>query len=278
MKAEWSPDSETILCISLAARPGNIGMTLHNAAYRALGLNYLYKAIRTTDLRGALIGVKALGIRACSLSMPFKEEALPLMDKVDDTARAVGAVNAIVNVGGILTGSNTDEYGARVVLEGLGVPRSAHVLVLGAGGVARAVLHALQALGYGSVTISNRSAERAASLAAPKGFEVVPWDARAEVNAQLIVNATSVGMDPDSDVSPIAETSIARATAIMDVVTNPAETKLIAAGRKLGKRTASGPLMSLHQAARQFELYTGKSAPLDVMEKAMMQLLASQAK
>src|SRR6476469_9061029 len=115
-------NKDTKLCISLAARPSNIGTRFHNYLYDRLGIDFIYKAFTTTDIAAAIGGVRALGIRGCSVSMPFKEDVIALVDHVEPSARAIHSVNTIVNDGGVLTASNTDylaverliaEYGLR---------------------------------------------------------------------------------------------------------------------------------------------------------------------
>ena len=101
-------NKDTVLCISLAARPSNIGTRFHNYLYDRLGLDFLYKACTTTDLPAAIGGIRALNIRGCSVSMPFKQDALSLVDRIEPSAAAIGAVNTIVNDGGELTAANTD--------------------------------------------------------------------------------------------------------------------------------------------------------------------------
>src|SRR3990172_6053257 len=104
-------EKDTQLCISVAARPSNFGTTIHNAVFRKLGLNFIYTAFGITDIAGAVVGVRALGIRGCSVSMPFKEAVIPYLDALDPAARTIGAVNTVVNDSGRLTGYNTDIAG-----------------------------------------------------------------------------------------------------------------------------------------------------------------------
>lgn len=267
------PNKDTVVCISLASKPSNFGMSVHNAAYRALGLNFLYKAFSTDDLPAALAGVRALGIRGCSVSMPFKETAAGLVDELDAAATAIGAINTIVNDRGRLYGYNTDAYGAQQVLAQLDLARDSRLLILGAGGVARAVLWAVKSLGYTSIMVTNRSAERLRTWQASLEWSVLPWGEHNSYPADLIINTTSVGMEPDVDAVPIGDDAIQRSRAVMDVVVSPLESRLIRTARLLGRAVVCGYEMSLQQAARQFELYTGKPAPLQNMEENLRQLL-----
>lgn len=250
-------------------------MTVHNAAYRTLGLNFLYKAFAVDDLRGALAGVRALGIRGCSVSMPFKEIAVSFVDELDSAAVSIGAINTIVNDSGRLIGYNTDAYGAQVVLARLDLPRASRVLLLGAGGAARAILYALKSLGYSNITVANRSLTRIAAWPNSPDYSFLPWAERHAFVPDIIINSTSVGMTPSTHDIPIGEESVARTRAVFDVVVTPPETRLIQLARAQGKLAICGYEMSLHQAVRQFELYTGHAAPVAKMEECMKQLVGN---
>ena len=266
-------NKDTQLCISVASRPSNCGTTLHNAAYEALGMNFVYKAFGINDLAGALAGVRALDIRGCSVSMPFKEAVLPFLNDLDETANLIGAVNTVVNIGGRLTGYNTDAIGAQKALESIRATPSEKVLLLGAGGVARAIVYALRQMGFMRVQVSNRDHERIQRLNSILPCEIVPWEDRSKAQADLLINATSVGMSPEIDKSPMDVEFLGTVRAVMDVVVFPEESRLIMLARSLGKETAPGYVMSLEQAIEQFRLYTGATPPRDVMEQSLKHLL-----
>lgn len=266
-------NKDTQLCISVASRPSNFGTTLHNAAYEALGLNFVYKAFGINDLAGAIAGVRALNIRGCSVSMPFKEAVLPLLDDLDETAQVIGAVNTVVNVGGRLTGYNTDAIGARKALESIQTTPGEKVLLLGAGGVARAILYTLRQMGFRRVQVSNRDLERIQRLNLILPCDVVPWADRNNAQADLLINATSLGMSPEIDNSPMDAEFLRRTRAVMDVVVFPEESRLIMLARSFGKEAAPGYVMSLEQAIEQFRLYTDAEPPRDVMKQSLKQLL-----
>jgi shikimate dehydrogenase len=268
-------NKDTQLCISVAGRPSNFGTTLHNAGYAALGLNYVYKAFGVNDLAGALIGVRALHIRGCSVSMPFKEVVLPFLDDLDETARVIGAVNTIVNDAGRLVGYNTDAIGARKALESIAAKSSETVLLLGAGGAARAIVFALQQMGFKQVRVSNRDPKKIKYLDSIMSCEVVLWEERHLAGADLLINATSVGMSPDVDKSPIGSEFLSQIRGVMDVVVLPMESSLIKLARSLGKDVAPGYLMSLEQMIEQFRLYTGEAPPRDVMVDNLNRLLTN---
>jgi shikimate dehydrogenase len=264
---------DTKICISVAERPGNFGTTVHNAAYRAMGLDFIYKAFAVSDIGGAVAGIRSLGIRGCGVSMPFKEKVLAHMDRLDPMAQSIGAVNTIVNDDGRLTGYNTDAEGAARVLRPLD-PQGMKALLLGAGGVAAAIAHALRGLGASKVTVANRTKERAARLAKATGFAWRPWEERNAAEADLLINATSIGMAPDEEESPVDECLVRRCAVVMDVIVTPLESRLIRVAESLGKTVIPGHRLSLFQAAAQFELYTGRQAPLAVMSDAVISLLA----
>ena len=266
-------DKDTQLCISVASRPSNFGTTLHNAAYAALGLNFVYNACADSHIAGAIAGVRALGNRGCSVSMPFKQAVVPCLDALDRTAREIGAVNTVVNDRGVLTGYNTDVVGARRALQQLAPRPDERVLVLGAGGAARAVLFALRELGMHRVAVAARDGARLEPLRSILPFRSIAWAQRQRDGADVLVNATPVGMRPDDQSMPVDEAFLDGCRAVMDVVISPMETKLIGCATAKGKLVAPGYLMSLEQAMAQFTLYAGVDAPRAVMERHMRELL-----
>jgi len=267
-------NKDTHLCISVASHPSNFGTTLHNAAYTALSLNFVYKAFGISDLAGALTGVRALNIRGCSVSMPFKEAVLPLLDELDETARVIGAVNTVVNEAGTLKGYNTDAVGASKALEAIKAQPGESVLLMGSGGVARAIVFALRQLGFSQVWVANRDLKKVQLLNSILPCEVVPWDERHKIGADLFINATSIGMSPDVQRSPIEAKFLRQTRAVMDVVVSPMETRLIREARSLGLEVAPGHLMSLEQAIAQFRLYTGVVPPRALLESKIRELQA----
>ena len=259
---------QTKLCISLSGSPGSFGATVHNAAYRALKLDFLYKPCTTNDLPGAMRALRALDIRGCSVSMPFKEAVVKLIDEVDPEAARAGSVNSIVNNAGILSGYSTDIYGARRALEQLGVGGSDSALLLGAGGVARAVLLALIDLGVARIKVANRGTQRLQDLAKHFGpaISAIQWEERHSADVNLVVNATSVGMR--DELCAVEMERMSGVERVMDVVVSKQGTALVQAARRAGKRAMGGGCMCIYQAAKQFELYTGHTAPLEIMREA----------
>lgn len=268
----------TRLCISLADRPSRFGITVHNAAFRALELDYLYKAFRPADLSQAIAGIRGLGIRGCGVSMPYKVSAMDYVDAIDPPAAAIGAINTIVNDDGFLTGYNTDATAAFRALSEAGVEKTDRVLLLGAGGVARAILHALSELGVDAIHVAARNLEAARELDTLVRVKPVSWQTRHEVDATAVINATPIGMRPDEESTPLDVTQFPELRMLYEVVVDPPQTRLISAARARGCGSViDGLTMSVYQASEQFRLYTGREAPLDVMRRAAAELFQSSA-
>lgn len=268
------------LCGSLSRLPVSLGAAMHNAGYRALGLPFVYVPFRTTHLEGAVAGMRAMGIRGFGVSMPFKLEITRLCDELEPLAERIGAVNTVVNDDGRLTGHNTDWSGAvRALAEALPL-EGARVIVLGAGGAARSVAHGLRQADA-AVTLCNRTDERARQLARTIGCNHTPWAERTRGDYDGIVNATSLGQadvdDPHGARSPWPQDGLAAGQVVMDIVYKPLETPLLVAARARGAKTVHGGRMLLYQAARQFELYTGRHPPLAAMAAALERAMAEQA-
>ncbi|MET3824658.1 MULTISPECIES: shikimate 5-dehydrogenase [Sphingomonas] len=245
---------DTRLCMSLAARPGNFGTRFHNRLYETLGLDFVYKAFSTRDLEGAVRGIRALDIRGCAVSMPFKEAVIPLLDGLAPSAAAIDSVNTIVNDDGVLTGHNTDYAAvARLIAD---IDPATRFVLRGSGGMAKAVAAALRDAGFREGTIVARNAAAGAPLAELYGFD---WHADLpDVPAGLLINVTPIGMTGgDADALAFPEAMIAASTIVVDVVQYPPETPLLRAAKATGKRVITGAEIATLQALDQFVLYTG---------------------
>jgi shikimate dehydrogenase len=255
MRTRPAITKDTTLCISLAGRPSNLGTRFHNRLYEELGLDFLYKAFSTTDLEGAIRGVRALGIRGCSVSMPFKEAVIPLVDRMEPSAAAIASVNTIVNDDGVLTAANTDFEAVRGLLARHAVPTDASVLVRGSGGMAKAVVAAFRDAGFDGVTVVARNAGAGAALAAAYGYRSA---AEPPGPAQVLVNVTPIGMaGPHAEELAFEPTLIRAASTAFDVVALPAETPLLRAATHAGVAVITGTEVHAEQAALQFARYTG---------------------
>ncbi len=254
----FSINKDTRLCMSLSARPGNFGTRFHNYLYRALGLNYLYKAFTTRDLPGVIGGIRALDIRGCAVSMPFKEACIPLIDELDASAAGIQSVNTIVNTGGHLHGYNTDYTAVASLLRSEKVSPALEFALRGSGGMAKAVTCALRDAGFDRGTIIARNPATGPALARQYGFG---WEAELAPDARpgLLVNVTPIGMAGGTEADQLAFSAeqIGASECVFDVVALPAETPLIECARSLGRPTISGADVIVLQAVEQFVLYTG---------------------
>jgi shikimate dehydrogenase len=243
---------------------------MHNAGYRALGLDFVYVPFQVTDVTGAIAGMRALNIRGLGVSHPHKIAVIPLLDDIDEVAGRIGAVNTIVHTNGRLKGFNTDWIGAIRALEEVRPLEGARVLLLGAGGAARAVAFGLRHRGA-SLVISNRDGIKAEALANDVGARFLPWSdaAASAVQQDVVVNATTRGMAGADPSSPLPAEAFRADQVVLDIVFNPPDTQLLGLAKARGAAVVQGVRMLLHQAADQFEMYTGERAPLDVMEAAL---------
>jgi shikimate dehydrogenase len=255
---------------------------MHNAAFRALGLDYVYVPFRPSarTIRQAVAAVRLLGLAGVNVTVPFKEAVVRHVDRLSETAKAVGAVNTIYpDRTGKLVGDNTDVVGFAAALEAGAVRlRGLKALVVGAGGGARAAVYALLVGGAAEVVIANRTLARGRQIvrrfsAYRERLRVVGLTAlrEAELLASrgLVVNATSLGiggtkfLDFDFD-------ETAPACVFFDLAYGRTPTAFLAAAAKAGRPTIDGREMLLHQGAAAFKHFTGREAPLDVMSAALI--------
>jgi shikimate dehydrogenase len=258
---------------------------MHNAAFQKLGLDYLYIAFKVSlgRLPQAVAGLKALNIAGFNVTIPHKVTVIPLLDSLDPLAQKIGAVNTVVNRDGELRGYNTDAEGfLRALLEHGINPQGKNIVLLGAGGAARAISYILVQKGA-KLTILNRQeeldwAENIARFLHEELTVEVPvleLGHIAEVmdGIDLLVNATSVGMSPAGNASPVPAGLLNKVPAVFDIVYNPLQTKLLKESVSAGARTISGIDMLAWQGALAFEKWTGKSAPIDLMRQEAVNML-----
>lgn len=272
------PDARTLLHGIIGHPVGHsLSPVFQNAAFSALGMNAVYLAfdVSPADLGDALRGVCALGIRGLSVTIPHKEAVIPFLDEVDGDAQSIGAVNTVLNRDGRLIGMNTDWQGAVQALESATSLAGKKVLVIGAGGAARAVCYGVTRKGA-ILHVANRTPEKARALAEAFGGTWSGLESLDRLNASILVNTTSVGMAPDVDCSPVPASVLEGVEVAMDIVYRPRETRLLREARAAGCRTVDGLAMLLHQGAAQFEIWTGRMAPVDIMEEALAKAISEK--
>ena len=258
----------------------SLSPAIHNAGYRALGLDWIYVgfpvAAEGPDAVAVLRGLGGSGVAGFNVTMPHKLAAVEAVDRLAGQAAVVGAVNAVEVTGSELVGWNTDGEGLAsfLVRETDTDLDGCSLVVIGAGGSARSVVSGLVQAGVGSVTVLARDPDRAAALASMAGegpFRALPLEAsdsaaasaEAVGAADVIVNATPVGQEGEAP--PIPVEAIRPGAVVVDLVYHPLETPLVQAASRAGARAYGGLGMLVHQAALAFEIFTGRSAPLDAM-------------
>ncbi|MCU0073572.1 shikimate 5-dehydrogenase [Pseudomonas koreensis] len=266
---QMNPNKDTQLCMSLSGRPGNFGLRFHNHLYEQLGLNFYYKAFSSQDLPGAVGGIRALGIRGCGVSMPFKEASIALVDELDASAAAIQSINTIVNTNGHLKAYNTDYIAIAQLLETHAVPKDTTFALRGSGGMAKAVASALRDGGYKNGLIIARNERSGRALADSLGYR---WQAElGGERPQMLINVTPVGMDggPEAGQLSFEVDVIKSADTVFDVVAIPSETPLIVRGRAEGKKVITGLEVIAIQALEQFVLYTGVRPTVEQFDAAV---------
>ncbi|HXF94154.1 MAG TPA: shikimate dehydrogenase [Nitrospiraceae bacterium] len=265
----------------------SLSPAIHNAAFQKLGLNFVYLAFRVENIADAIRGIRALGnVRGFSVTIPHKVSVIRYLDEVEPTARHIGAINTIVVDDGKLIGYNTDASGAlRALRDGSVELKGRRVAMLGSGGAARAIAFALAAdSGVAELFIlAIDEAERrglVSDLQAKTSLRVHEATLSEDTlrrllpDAQVLIHCTPVGMHPRSEESCVPAELLHARLAVMDIVYNPPETRLLRDATAAGCQTVRGLEMFLNQAAAQFELWTNRPAPTDVMRAVLVSRFA----
>ena len=255
----------------------SLSPVIHNAAFRQLGLNMVYIPFRVPreDLEQFLTDARQIGVRGLSVTIPHKETIIRHLDKIDGTVVGIGAANTVILDGQVTIGYNTDFRGAMGSLDQtIGGIRSDKplsgktALVLGAGGVAKALVFGLNRRGA-DVVISGRTLSRAEALANQLGCRVVAWSSRHSIKPDILVNCTPVGMHPNVDETPFERHSLRPSTIVFDTVYNPEQTLLVKEAQRQSCRVVTGVDMFVVQAACQFTLFTGQDPPTELMREEL---------
>jgi len=264
----------------------SLSPALHNAAFNALGLDYVYTAFRVEDLKSAISGMRALeNFRGLSVTIPHKIEIIDYLDEVDDIDRSIGSINTVINDRGRLYGSGTDGPGALKAILDAGVnPYASSILMLGAGGASRAIAFTIaRAASIGKLVMMDINepmlnglvADLRAGTGATVEADLLSPDtiSKRVPRADIIINCTPVGMHPKEDSSLVPPGLFRRGQVVFDVVYTPLETKLLREAAAKGCTVISGVEMFINQAVLQFEKFTGTDAPVDVMRTVLMERL-----
>jgi shikimate dehydrogenase len=264
----------------------SLSPALHNAAFREMGLDFIYVAFRVEDLKSAVAGMRALeNFRGMSVTIPHKIEAMKYLDEIADADRHIGSINTIINENGRLIGMGTDGPGALKALVDAGVSLDArNVLMLGAGGAARAIaftlalksgLAKLKILDINEGMLQGLAANLRSGSKTPIEFAALSENtlAGSMEEADIIINCTPIGMHPKEGVSLVPDALFRTGQVVFDVVYTPLETKLLADAGSRGLQTISGVEMFINQAVLQFRAFTGVDAPVEVMRRVVMERL-----
>jgi 3-dehydroquinate dehydratase/shikimate dehydrogenase len=245
---------------------------LFNEVFKHLGMNARYVRVRLDDPSLLRELVEAFGFRGLSVTIPHKQAVMGALDGADDLSRGIGAANTVVARGGRLEGANTDVLAAMEALREAAVRKWAHgvygmrALVLGAGGVSRAIAWGLKREAA-RVTVANRTFERGKALAEELGVECVRWGALADARPQVVVNGTSVGMAPREGESPVEASFFRRDMVALDTVYTPRRTRFLREAQAAGAETVDGVEMFLRQADHQFRLWSGRAIPAEILKE-----------
>ena len=263
---------------------------MHNAAFEELGLDFIYTAFRVNkdELSKSIDGMRALNIKGLNVTIPHKVAVIPLLDNLDPMAEKIGAVNTIVNDEGILTGYNTDASGFLQALLGKGIESTGkHVVIMGAGGASKAISFALAETGSHLVILNRReefdwAVELALHVSRVFGIDIPALElsennlSKVMKSADILINATSVGMSPNANESPMPAGLLKPNLTVFDIVYNPIETKLLEEAKAAGAQTIGGIDMLSWQGALAFKKWTSREAPLDLMRKEAIKALGNE--
>lgn len=282
-------NTATQLCAIIGNPVGHsLSPSIHNAAFSALGLNFVYLAFKVEDVDSALCGMRALNnFRGMSVTIPHKVEVMKYVDEIPDVDRHIGSINTVINDDGRLTGFGTDGPGAHKAILDAGIELSGKtVLMLGAGGSARAIAFTLaQKADLSRLILLNNNKERLNCLATdlknstntpiePENLSIESITAGVK-DADLIINTTPVGMHPNKDASLVPPDLFRPEQTVFDIVYNPLDTKLLTQAGERGLKVIRGVEMFINQAVLQFERFTGEKAPVDIMRQVVMESLGS---
>jgi shikimate dehydrogenase len=245
---------------------------MHQSAFNRMGIKALYVPFCVQDLKAAVQGIRGLDIRGVSVTLPFKTGVMKYLDEIDEAARNIGAVNTIFNHQGMLKGCNTDWLGFVLSLKEVLEIKEKRFAVLGAGGTARGILYGLIQEG-GYPIILNRTISKAENLAREFGCAFLSLSEIEKVEAEVLINTTSLGMAPDINKSSFPREHLKKFGWVVDIIYNPLKTRLLQEAGESGCKTISGLGMFVHQGAEQIKVWTGLEPPRAYMHKVVLKKL-----
>lgn len=253
----------------------SLSPAMHNAAFRALGMNKVYVPFPAGNVEWVIRGLHAAGVKGLSVTIPHKQAVLPYLTEVDPVAAKIGAVNTLVRGEHGFTGYNTDWLGANQALGQVMALKGKRMLLLGAGGSARAIGFGLLEAGA-TVLLASRTAEKGRALAEILGCTWFPLAELSQLSADALINATSVGMVPGIENTLVSADKLDNFPVVMDIVYAPLATRLLREAEAAGCQVVDGLAMLLYQGVAQFELWTGRPAPVEVMRQSLLAWLAGR--
>lgn len=251
----------------------SLSPAMHNAAFSELDLNKVYVPFEVENVAKALDGFRALGVKGVSVTIPHKQAVIDHLDSIDPVAKSIGAVNTLVIDKQHIHGLNTDWLGANRALSEKMDLKGKKILLLGAGGSARAIGFGLIEVGA-EVIIASRTPNKGQALAENLESKWYPLDEIGNLSADGLVNATSVGMTPHNDGSLVPHAALDNFPVVMDIVYSPLETRLLIEAEAAGCKTVNGLAMLLYQGVAQFEIWTEQQAPIELMRQKLLTSLA----
>lgn len=249
---------------------------VHNLSFDDNGIDGVYLAFEPESIEAAVNAIRALNIKGASITIPFKEDIIKYLDWIDPLAKSIGAVNTVVNHEGRLSGFNTDCNAAVAPLLSHGI-KGKTICIVGAGGAARAAAFGIEKEG-GRIVIVNRDRDRGENLARDLKGSFIPFEEMETIEADVVINATSLGMDPHIKTLSFTEKNLYPGMVVMDMVYTPLETRLLMVAKEKGCTIIDGLSMFVSQAAAQFELWTGIAPNTQKMRQAVLDVQPAREK
>ena len=269
LKLKW-PNKDTKIFISVSSNPGNTGAQLHNSCYEILNLNCIYLPLKITNINSLKQILFNFNFSGCSVSMPFKEKLINLIHKFDISAKKIGSINTILKKNNKFIGYNTDYYASKYILRKFNKPKKNSFLILGFGGVAKAVLHALLDLNYKNIYITSRNKKKFNKIKDKKYIKYVNWSDRNDVHTDIIINCTPLGMFGRYEkYAPLKLPLKFKPKLIYDLTVNPDSNKLGKYAKINKIKYISGLISSFYQGIKQFEIYNNKKINIKLLKKKL---------